>query len=484
MNTVQQVQTSPRVQESSPKVYDNILQTIGQTPLVRLNKVTAGACLCTVLAKAEFFNPCGSVKDRIGLSIIDDAERQGRITPGGTIVEATSGNTGAGLAMAAAIKGYKCVFVMPDKMSEEKIRFLRAFGARVIITPTSVAPEDPRSYYNVAKRIVEETPNSLLANQYHNPANPLAHYLSTGPELWEQTMGKIDVLVAGMGTGGTISGTGLYLKEMNPGIKLVGVDIEGSLLYDTWKAGRIPEDVFLKTYKIEGIGEDFIPSTLDLSLLDEVVQVNDRESFLTARRLMRDEAIFCGGSSGSAVAGLLKSRFIRELEPGKTAVVLLPDSGNRYLSKMFDDTWMRENGFLEPLWSDKSIADVFKSKLNADLITVNQNDRVANVISLMKQYDISQAPVVDETASLTGIVTEVELLKHLLDSRCSGDPNETIASIVNPQVYTACKEDRLGKVMEAFEWGTVVVIVDGYHPVGILTKIDIIDVISHSQRPV
>lgn len=479
MNTVQIFKTSTRTQNHKPQVYENILQTIGQTPLVRLNKVSAGACMCTVLAKVESFNPGGSIKDRIGLSIIDDAERNGLLKPGGTIVEATSGNTGAGLAMAAALKGYKCVFVMPDKMSDEKIRFLRAFGARVVVTPTSVAPEDPGSYYNVARRIVHETPNSLLANQYHNPANPEAHYLSTGPELWQQTLGQIDVFVAGMGTGGTITGTGRYLKEMNPAVKLVGVDIEGSLLYESWKAGRIAENVDLKPYKIEGIGEDFIPSTLDLSLIDEVVQVEDRESFLMARRLMREEAIFCGGSSGSAVAGLVKSQVVRALGPGQTAVVLLPDSGSRYLSKMFDDNWMRENGFLEPLWQDKSIANVMGNRLTAvDLITVNQNDRVLNVIALMKHYDISQAPVVNDEGRLIGIVTELELLKHLLVSGCGKDPDETVAGITNPDPYTADLEDNMGKVMEAFERGTVVVVVEGDRPVGILTKIDLIDLLS------
>ena len=289
------------------RVYENILQAIGQTPLVQLNHVVAGAGSGKIFAKVELLNPGGSVKDRIALSIIEDAEQRGSLKPGGTIVEATSGNTGAGLALAAAVKGYKCVFVMPDKMSEEKVRYLRAFGARVIITPTAVTPDDPRSYYSVAKRIVAETPNSILANQYHNPANPAAHYRTTGPEIWEQTAGQIDVWIAGMGTGGTITGTARYLKERNPNLKVVGVDIVGSLLYDTWKLGHVPTEPFMKTYKIEGIGEDFIPSTLDLSLIDEVVQVDDRESFLMARRLVREEGIFSGGSSGSAVAGLLKS---------------------------------------------------------------------------------------------------------------------------------------------------------------------------------
>ncbi len=277
MGTVQvEEQKQVKQRQRAPMPVDNILGTVGNTPLVQLHRVVAGKAVCTVYAKLEYFNPAGSVKDRIGLAIIEEAEREGRLRPGGTIVESTSGNTGAGLALAAAIKGYRCVFVMPDKMSDEKIRFLRAFGARVVITPTAVPPDDPRSYYSVARRIVEETPNSILANQYHNPANPQAHFETTGPELWEQTGGKIDVFVAGMGTGGTITGAARYLKSQNPRVKVVGVDIKGSLLYETWKQGRVPKDPYLKTYKIEGIGEDFVPSTLDLKLVDEVVQVDDR----------------------------------------------------------------------------------------------------------------------------------------------------------------------------------------------------------------
>ncbi len=291
-----------------PKPVANILGAIGNTPMVQLNRIVTGKLAGTVYAKIEYVNPAGSVKDRVGLSIIEDAERQGRIRPGGTIVEATSGNTGAGLAIAAAVKGYKCVFVMPDKMSDEKIRFLRAFGARVVITPTAVPPDDPRSYYSVARRIVAETPNSLLANQYFNPANPEAHYETTGPEIWEQTDGKIAVFVAGMGTGGTISGVARYLKERNRDVKIVGVDIAGSLLYEAWKQGRTPENPPLKTYKIEGIGEDFIPGTLDLKLVDEVVQVDDRESFLMARRLVKEEGIFAGGSSGGTAVGVITTR--------------------------------------------------------------------------------------------------------------------------------------------------------------------------------
>ncbi len=478
MNAVHTLPAQPQLQVRQPRFYENILDTIGQTPLVKLNRVVAEVCTCTVLAKVEFSNPGGSVKDRIALSIIEDAERGGCLRPGGTIVEATSGNTGAGLALAAAVKGYKCVFVMPDKMSEEKVRFLRACGARVIITPTAVPPADPRSYYSVAKRVVAETPNSILANQYHNPANPEAHYRTTGPEIWEQTAGQIEVLVAGMGTGGTITGMARYLKEQNPSIKVVGVDILGSLLYDTWKLGHVPTEPFLKTYKIEGIGEDFVPSTLDLSLVDEVVQVDDRESFLMARRLVREEGLFCGGSSGSAVAGLLKSQMVNALRPDQVAVVLLPDSGDRYLSKLFDDNWMRENGFLETSWSEKSVVDLLNRHERLDLITAQPEDRMTAVVALLKEYDISQVPVVDAQGNLLGIVTEVDLLGHLLHAGHEHDPAETITSIINPNVITVNSNASLAGVLTAFERGKVVVVVEDERPVGILTKIDVIDLMA------
>ncbi len=463
----------------TPRYARTILETIGKTPLVRLNRVV-NAVHATVLAKVEFFNPGGSIKDRIGISIIEDAEHSGNLRPGGTIVEATSGNTGAGLAIAAAVKGYKTVFVMPDKMSNEKIHFLRALGARVVITPTSVAPEDPRSSYNVAQRIVHETPNSVLANQYHNPANPLAHYRSTGPEIWDQTAGQIDVLVAGMGTGGTISGIGRYLKEQNHNMKIVGVDIDGSVLYDTWKLGKMPEDPHPKTYKIEGIGEDFIPSTLDLSLVDEVVQVSDGDSFRMTRRLVREEGIFSGGTSGSAVAGLLKSEIVRLLPPEGIVVVILPDSGNRYLSKVFDDTWMQENGFFE---SDQNatVEEVVKTRHIGKLITAYPEDRMNTLVGWMKQHDISQVPVVDAAGRLIGIVTEMDLLDHLLHAGHVHDPEETISQLVNPNVISVTADTPVNGVLNIFERGKVVIVTQNDLPVGILTKIDLIDFFTTSM---
>lgn len=458
--------------------YNNIMETIGQTPLVRLNSVVSGLP-CTMLAKVEFFNPGGSVKDRIGWRIIEDAEKNGRLKPGGTIVESTSGNTGVGLAIAAAIKGYRSIFVMPDKMSQEKILLLRAFGARVVVTPTAVEPDDPRSYYSVANRLVQETPNAILANQYHNPVNPEAHYETTGPEIWEQTAGKVTHFVAGMGTGGTISGVARYLKEQNPAVQVVGVDPLGSILYELHRSGEYTK---AEGYKVEGIGEDFLPSTLNLSLVDHVVQVNDRESLLMTRRLVREEGIFAGGSCGSAVAGAVKYAREQQLGPDDVVVIILPDSGSRYLSKVFDDDWMRENGFLQRGWDEVRANDIQASKLDGRLFTAQSTDLMVDVVATLKDHNISQLPVVDENGRLQGIVTEIDLLNHMLQMDHIHRADETIESMIDPNVTTVSPNTSLEKLMGLFSQQTAVVITIDNHVRGVLTKIDILDYLSHQVQ--
>ncbi len=452
-------------------IYQDVLAMIGNTPLVKLNKVTGGI-QATVLAKCEFMNPGGSVKDRPGLAMIEAAEREGCLKPGGTIVEATSGNTGVGLAVAAAVKGYHCVFVIPDKMSDEKINLLRAFGARVIVTPTAVAPEDPRSYYSVARRLAEETPNSILVGQFWNPANPDAHYRTTGPEIWRDTNGQVDFLVCGMGTGGTMTGTSKYLKEQNPAIKIIGADPVGSLIYDTFMGGgKLPEGAYPRVYKVEGIGEDFLPDTLDAHLLDDVIQVTDKESFRMTRQLVREEGLFCGGSSGTACHAALQ--VARKLPAGKVVVVVLPDSGSRYLSKIFNDLWMRENRLLDTPLADARIEDVLRGK-SMPLVIASVTNSKTDVIRQMKDKGVSQLPVVDEAGCYLGLVTEVQLLEHLFMPEHQA--GETIQDVISPEAAVPVTTDKpLSDLTEVFRQEKVAVILEHDRPVGILTKIDLID---------
>jgi len=395
--------------------YDDVLGTIGWTPLIRLNRVTRGI-RTPVYAKAEFFNPGASIKDRIGGPIIEQAEREGRLKPGGTIVEGTSGNTGVGLAIAAALKGYKCIFTMPDKMSQEKVRLLKAFGAEVIVTPTAVPPDHPDNYVMMAKRIAHDTPNAILANQFYNAANPQAHYETTGPEIWEQTQGRVTHFVYAAGTGGTISGVGRYLKEKNPKIQIIAGDPAGSILAEMWrtKGEGKPEGT---PYKIEGIGQDKVPGTLDMGLIDDFMTVSDKESFAMARRLTREEGLFVGGSSGLIVHVAL--HIARRLDdPAALVVAPLPDTGERYLSKLYNDEWMRENQLLD---ADRTTLDRVLQTKRGDgngeaptIVSVTPGTTVRQALRLMSLHDISQLPVMDG-ANCVGSVSDWSLSARSLD---------------------------------------------------------------------
>ncbi|MBB4635327.1 pyridoxal-phosphate dependent enzyme [Longimicrobium terrae] len=390
--------------------YHDVLGTVGWTPLIRLNRTAAGI-RTPIYGKAEFMNPGGSVKDRIGPAIIEAAEREGRLLPGGTVVEGTSGNTGVGLALAAAIKGYRCVFTIPDKMSQEKVRLLKAFGAEVIVTPTAVAPDHPDNYVMMAKRIAEETPNAILANQFYNQANPEAHYRTTGPEIWEQTEGRVTHFVSAAGTGGTITGVGRYLKEKNPDVRIIGGDPVGSIIAGYWKTGVKPEGA---PYKVEGIGQDKIPGTLDMSVVDEWRSVEDRDSMTMARRLTREEGLFVGGSAGLIAHVALQ--VAREIDdPDALVVFLLCDTGERYLTKVFNDEWMRENRLLEP--ARVRAADMVTGKGDGaprELVSVSPETPVRQALGLITHHDVSQLPVLAE-GDCVGHLAEASVMARVLE---------------------------------------------------------------------
>ena len=452
------------------KFSESILDLVGNTPLVRLHKVTAGV-RPTILAKLEELNPGGSVKDRIGLTMIEEAERTGQLRPGGTIIEPTSGNTGHGLAMVAAIKGYKMVFVMPDKMSAEKISLLKAYGADVVVCPTNVERESPQSYYSVADRLAREIPGAFQPNQYFNPRNPEAHYSTTGPEIWQQTEGRVDVFVAGMGTGGTISGVAKYLKEMKPAVQIVGADPEGSLY-----SGPIAP------YKVEGVGEDFIPGTMDLKIVDQIVQVTDKESFMAARRLAREEGILVGGSSGLALHAALV--VARERDADDVIVVLFPDTGRNYLSKFFNDEWMRQNGYLARLGAVR-IREVLDShpKGLPQLVTVEAAKSVGEAIDLMQRYGISQLPVVEESNG-RGVVGTLQE-RTLLD-RVYRDPavvTTAVSAAMDPPLSQVAVDSSLDDAFEPLLRGEqAVLVVQNENPVAVITRADLLEFVAHRGR--
>lgn len=454
-------------------IFDSIIDAIGNTPIVRLNKVASGT-KANVFAKLEFTNPGGSIKDRIGWYLIEDAETRGTLKPGGTIIEGTSGNTGVGLAIAAAIKGYRCIFILPDKMSQEKIKHLRAFGAQVIVTPTAVEPDDPRSYYSVSRRMAEETPNSLYIDQYNNLANRQYHYEYTGPEILGQ-MPDIDVFVAGIGTGGTITGIGKYLKEHKPGVEILAVDPIGSIVYDTFKYGapKSPAEMYL----IEGIGEDFIPGNYDFEQIDDMVQVEDKESFLMTRKLLTSEGIYSGVSSGSAFVGAM--RWLEQQGDrmdGKNVLVIFPDSGDRYTSRVYDDDWMREAGFLESkVGNVKDLMQRLEMKPGY-IVMAQPTDKISAIIGQLSEAGISQIPVADKNGWVKGIVRESTILKAIFNKQVNVD--DSIDSLVDTSIEFVTPGHSIDKISKLVTEGKVPLITDpddGGNLLGIITDIDLLN---------
>jgi cystathionine beta-synthase len=455
--------------------YPTVLDLIGNTPIVRLDRISEDVP-GTILAKLEYMNPGGSNKDRIGLAMIEAAERDGNLKPGGTIVEPTSGNTGVGLAIAAARKGYRCIFVMPDKMSQEKIAMLRGYGAEVVITPTAVEHDSPESYYSVSSRLAEEIPGGFKPDQYSNMSNPEAHYLTTGPEIWEQTGGEVDAIVISVGTGGTISGVGRYFKERAPQVQIVGVDPEGSVYTAKSEADLHP-------YLVEGIGKDTWPDTMDPKVVDEWIRVSDRDSFLAARRLARDEGLLVGGSSGSTIAGAIE--FASRLGPESRVLTVLPDSGRSYLSKFLDDNWMLEHGFLERTVRTPTVRELLRAKQGEtpSLVTISAHQKVSEAIDVMERYSISQLPVVrdGEVTSLADVIGSLQD-RALLDRvfKNADALHEDVASAMQGPLATVEAGASVDEIVTALTGGAnAVVVAEAGRPVGVVTRSDLLDYLAH-----
>ena len=450
--------------------HNNILETIGNTPLVKLNKITKDIP-ATVLAKVETTNPGNSIKDRMALKMIEDAEKNGLLKPGGTIIEGTSGNTGMGLAMASIIKGYKCIFTTTDKQSKEKVDALRAFGAEVIVCPTNVDPEDPRSYYSVSSRLVRETPNSWKPNQYDNLSNSQAHYEQTGPEIWDQTEGKITHLVAGVGTGGTISGIAKYLKEQNPNIKILGIDTYGSV-FKKYKETGIFDKNEIYPYITEGIGEDFLPENVDFNLIDHFEKVTDKDAALMTRDIALKEGIFVGNSSGSALAGLLQMK--DQFKQGDVVVVIFPDHGSRYMGKMFNEDWLRERGFLAD--NKLTARSIIAKKEKQDIVTIDCEKTIVEAIGTIKTLNISQIPVTQK-GMVIGKITESGILDALLENpSLKSSPVKSIATGSFPFVDLNTSIDKISSLIN--KDNTAVLVEDESGAIEIITQYDIINAIS------